>query len=956
MAPTMTDAAGPALTVVNQSSAVTIPVLHIGSSNAPPQVSSSTATTTTTTTTNALPAMLAVAHAAVGTTPLARSLSQTLPCSGPNDGCISKENGKPTPTAVVALDSYLSDMPSTTITTVTTTIGTTTTTTTDSLSDAHHQTSAHINESDNTISSLSKTESSSLSGSFAYLPASTITPTLTTGTFVYTTTAARSVACAANPGSPYSPESVQTAAHQEVALGKSSTVCSTDYSMNGSTDYSMNGSNSDCHSNPTQPTPHTMASLSFDSIESLNTFQEQSVTQSAKQESAQSISTKALAAAAALLQTPALSPSIKSASLLCLNHTSSNESDAIHDRDCALGVDSINHRQDPTVCGSPSQYKSNLISQPVLLEQEVESLDKSSVQASQQPLTNGQCGPYIGSVDQPHSPSLLEQAHRSISSTPSLSEGHVVHCAESPKDHSSLALQLDALSDKTAHHPDSLDGNAVSTSPLVLSKHSDEEHSGVRLAKQASHSDSIAENGITSNTTNPLDLLDDTTVSVETLTEMKADEKSICLSGEALPGQKELDEAEAKRKEAHVFLSHIEAYFARIQQLWYSGKSIAINQEAESIRDGTHPNLNGLLDDIEQKYADRKRVLSGFQQHLACRNEITYNAAVHQANSDFLTKKLRLRRRMLDQVRKKRWQLEYERQKTDENSSENMILDPKAMAKRRRLTKVEVNEWKSILSGGAMFPSCSINGITSSELAQDIKALGAARSQEVAEEFCSGSGRYARRPFSSAFASDSILQTFESTEAGVAPTCPVVPLLNKPLAKERLQIPHEVHRRLSKPSPQQHSGPLQRLNPANRSDTAPCPISHPLLQSQTHAQIQNKAPLPSPSPPPIQQPCSELCASNPISAPSAAAAIGVHPLPPILPPIDVVSSGSQLRLRGHWFKVDDRADLFDNGTKFTIKIITIGGTDLIVQRTDGSKTKLPLAFLIDGRVELKPKP
>ncbi|KAL2917257.1 hypothetical protein HK105_203322 [Polyrhizophydium stewartii] len=89
----------------------------------------------------------------------------------------------------------------------------------------------------------------------------------------------------------------------------------------------------------------------------------------------------------------------------------------------------------------------------------------------------------------------------------------------------------------------------------------------------------------------------------------------------------------------------------------------------------------------------------------------------------------------------------------------------------------------------------------------------------------------------------------------------------------------------------------------------------------------------------------------------AAAAAAAYSVPSSTSPlVEVHARGGELYLQGHWFKPNDRADLYDNGAKFTVTVVSIGDTELVVQRTDGSKSRLPLTFLVDGRVQLQPKP
>ncbi|KAJ3325139.1 hypothetical protein HDV06_004896 [Boothiomyces sp. JEL0866] len=68
----------------------------------------------------------------------------------------------------------------------------------------------------------------------------------------------------------------------------------------------------------------------------------------------------------------------------------------------------------------------------------------------------------------------------------------------------------------------------------------------------------------------------------------------------------------------------------------------------------------------------------------------------------------------------------------------------------------------------------------------------------------------------------------------------------------------------------------------------------------------------------------------------------------------IVIRGEKLYIKGIPYCKNDKAYLFDNGTKFTVKLINISDRDLTVQRTDGSKTRLSFSLLLEGRVTLSP--
>ncbi|KAI9105446.1 hypothetical protein DFS34DRAFT_10549 [Phlyctochytrium arcticum] len=70
---------------------------------------------------------------------------------------------------------------------------------------------------------------------------------------------------------------------------------------------------------------------------------------------------------------------------------------------------------------------------------------------------------------------------------------------------------------------------------------------------------------------------------------------------------------------------------------------------------------------------------------------------------------------------------------------------------------------------------------------------------------------------------------------------------------------------------------------------------------------------------------------------------------------DVHVDGDLLRYQGLPFRRNDKAYLFDNGSKYSIKITGITHSEILVQRTDGSRTRIPIEHLEDGRMQLQPK-
>ncbi|KAI9011353.1 hypothetical protein BC832DRAFT_339963 [Gaertneriomyces semiglobifer] len=86
--------------------------------------------------------------------------------------------------------------------------------------------------------------------------------------------------------------------------------------------------------------------------------------------------------------------------------------------------------------------------------------------------------------------------------------------------------------------------------------------------------------------------------------------------------------------------------------------------------------------------------------------------------------------------------------------------------------------------------------------------------------------------------------------------------------------------------------------------------------------------------------------SNDIAHPDADAIEAINPQ------MNVDIQSDLLRYHGALFRPNDRAYLFDHGSRCSIKIVGITPMEVTVQRTDGSRTKIPIKELEDGGVIL----
>ncbi|KAI8591341.1 hypothetical protein BDZ88DRAFT_49467 [Geranomyces variabilis] len=409
------------------------------------------------------------------------------------------------------------------------------------------------------------------------------------------------------------------------------------------------------------------------------------------------------------------------------------------------------------------------------------------------------------------------------------------------------------------------------------------------------------------------------------------------------------DPHELTRKEALKALIEIEQEFAKLREKMYQEKTAEVEAEIAAVNNESHPLLVSQMVEIEQRKDDRVAAGSARlrQEEASIRRQ--FDAAVAQANTDFVCRRGEERRRMLNEMDLKRWRMCDEKRILDEagarkkeaeedgttfflltylpsskfgklklrspNTLGTKVLtgpDPVIYTERRATLKSDIKEWRAVFASGG-FPSSNVAPSTKKEIEDDFVKIGL-RPTRVAT--AAGRTRRTTRP-----------RYDQST------TTPLPPPPGH----------HDTNHQYWRGTPDMHHYPMH---------VAPTTGHHYLQHYHDH----EPPPPPPPPPAPPQQHWPYLAQHHMLA----------HP-PPQTHPHDIAGVSMGGGMRGVWidgevlhygggtYARDDRAYLVDNKSKLAVKILAVSRTELTVQRSDGSRTKIFLDMLEDGRQQLQPK-
>ncbi|KAG1444218.1 hypothetical protein G6F56_010387 [Rhizopus delemar] len=183
------------------------------------------------------------------------------------------------------------------------------------------------------------------------------------------------------------------------------------------------------------------------------------------------------------------------------------------------------------------------------------------------------------------------------------------------------------------------------------------------------------------------------------------------------------EDYQQRHKEALDALTQIELEFARLRDKMYQEKMTELNDEANMIANGTHPELVTLMTEIEDKKGKRISSAEAWRRHQYDNFKRQYEGFEYQANIHFMSEKNALRRELLSSINGKKWSVESERKKLHE-LPDRLFPDGREMILHKRETKEETSELIDIKESIGFPMAPNPRGLRSQDIDEDLRLLG----------------------------------------------------------------------------------------------------------------------------------------------------------------------------------------------------------------------------------------
>ncbi|KAF8426272.1 Sds3-like-domain-containing protein [Tirmania nivea] len=187
-----------------------------------------------------------------------------------------------------------------------------------------------------------------------------------------------------------------------------------------------------------------------------------------------------------------------------------------------------------------------------------------------------------------------------------------------------------------------------------------------------------------------------------------------------------------KRKAAADALTQIELEFARLRDKLYEERISDIDEEIRLVNEGTHPELVAMMEAVNKRRDDKIRLYNTQLRYALHSQHTTMIATRSQLHSQYAQHVREIRERYLDRVSEGLYQIQRERRAADmlvQDYTYRISEDRATRMRERQAYNMEVQ----ILSGIAKyigFPAApEVKGVASSELQQDLEAMGIAVSR-----------------------------------------------------------------------------------------------------------------------------------------------------------------------------------------------------------------------------------
>ncbi|KAI9355366.1 hypothetical protein DFJ73DRAFT_825316 [Zopfochytrium polystomum] len=147
----------------------------------------------------------------------------------------------------------------------------------------------------------------------------------------------------------------------------------------------------------------------------------------------------------------------------------------------------------------------------------------------------------------------------------------------------------------------------------------------------------------------------------------------------------------------------------------YQEKKEELEREAKLVKDGSHPALIPLLQQIEAKHEEQIKFATATLDRKEQSFHDELQSAIDAANLEYKRKKARIRHEMVAECVQQRIQLQEEYRKFYQSS----IRDRTVTSKRRKTKKLECLEWEMMLEDD-YFPSSVVNGLSGPKISEDL--------------------------------------------------------------------------------------------------------------------------------------------------------------------------------------------------------------------------------------------
>ncbi|OZJ06290.1 hypothetical protein BZG36_00774 [Bifiguratus adelaidae] len=187
-------------------------------------------------------------------------------------------------------------------------------------------------------------------------------------------------------------------------------------------------------------------------------------------------------------------------------------------------------------------------------------------------------------------------------------------------------------------------------------------------------------------------------------------------------------EYQKKHKAALEALTSIELEFAKLREKVYEERQKELDQEKRMILDGTHPELNAMMAEIDDKRKNKLKLADAWHRYRAWCCDRQLEGAKYLARRSAMDRRAALRREMMEKLNKCRWDLEEERTKLNDILADfELVPDKAAMQCVRKYWKTEAQDVKSMRDTTGFPLPPNVSGASERDIVEDFEALEYAR-------------------------------------------------------------------------------------------------------------------------------------------------------------------------------------------------------------------------------------